>query len=1121
MFSPSSPTATSICSQSTNRLSKPRTIASPSSSSTLKSTGLDCESDIPAGQATKTGETSDATVVPSGGDWRSRRDSRHKLRAHLFGSSQESLQEDVEEDSENKKGLADAARGVRDRLSRTGSAMSRRASLRLSITPQNSSQSRLSLVQESNSMQDLEDSERIADEIKEKAFHDSLAAVNHVSSPVDEDMHVDAIASPIRRSSLYTPGLATRVPNDILRKPPPLEERVEGEADHEYYYNPNRPESSPLSKLAALDRIDQHRSSPVPRASTPADLDYGHLGGLRLGTLRITNGDSPPVLRSRSPNAACEGSTPTLEDYFTTVDVTHSADDDASTGTVDFLSRTGKRQWVMADGERARRVGSPLKRQIRAIALPERIESTNNLLKQPRPTSIKTFSAPEYSFMVAEDYISELPESPYSTSDDLPAPALPFAPTTKANEFDDRLFDEDNAVLPSSRSHSNSRTSGNDPYENHIISTAQKQSLQDCDTTDRLTHSVWTPEKPDLLPLSANPESSNSNLMKADSGYSSNTSTKSLKRRTLSIPNGNSTLRSAMRSSLKAPISPGGPQDMPRSDCGLSPPARPPPPIPSLLAQSSLPLGNETTCFSTQTSTEPVPTMVFISSTSSPVLTGPRKLKKLRPISLPQPVGAIVVQSQREIDGSNIPPVSAEVASRHEERLRYFPSLEHTFPSSQHTGLRESYSSPDLVFVPIRFPSPAHSSAEDYFSLPIHDVAHTLSTVDKQRSSYSRNDEIQSSKSEYRLSLNHQIGDFSIADFGDVTASLGSSAYDVARSTINTTLRAPTTTNTNANITHPHHMTTASPRAKSGMDEEQAVQFVRMRSQLRNQSLTVEQSTSSWPNFHTNPDDFAQRPTCLSIDYPTRPPPPPPVPSKDLPPPRTSFNDRGGIPGKMPKPNTAALPPLPPMPPRELAQQREEVVHPVSTQFSATAHAQASSLLHTCSRCGNTEPINPGQKWDAQFQAWSDRRKLANETLQNPKSSKHKTQNTSSAPSAPISQNKGSAAILQFPDSQTLEVPCEQTTYHPPPTPPHSLPTSNNNSTTSLKDDFTPSGPGVQRHSGRFEGGLAFGYEPGYGLGGSAGTRGMKTDASRKSVDVSRGYGIDLSDVPIFVAPSM
>ena len=53
----------------------------------------------------------------------------------------------------------------------------------------------------------------------------------------------------------------------------------------------------------------------------------------------------------------------------------------------------------------------------------------------------------------------------------------------------------------------------------------------------------------------------------------------------------------------------------------------------------------------------------------------------------------------------------------------------------------------------------------------------------------------------------------------------------------------------------------------------------------------------------------------------------------------------------------------------------------------------------------------------------------------------------------------------------------------------------------------------------RFAGGLGYGYEPGYGLGGSAGTRntGKMAAGGRKSVDVSMQYGVDFSDVPVFL----
>jgi hypothetical protein len=52
----------------------------------------------------------------------------------------------------------------------------------------------------------------------------------------------------------------------------------------------------------------------------------------------------------------------------------------------------------------------------------------------------------------------------------------------------------------------------------------------------------------------------------------------------------------------------------------------------------------------------------------------------------------------------------------------------------------------------------------------------------------------------------------------------------------------------------------------------------------------------------------------------------------------------------------------------------------------------------------------------------------------------------------------------------------------------------------------------------RFSGGLGYGWERGIGINGSAGTR-QKNDikASRKSVTISQNFGVDLSDVPVFM----
>ncbi|KAI4217727.1 MAG: hypothetical protein LQ351_000323 [Letrouitia transgressa] len=131
----------------------------------------------------------------------------------------------------------------------------------------------------------VDENDLVKEQIQAKVWTDSLAALNHKAPPVDEDKHPDSVKTPIRRRSLYTPGIATRVPEDILRKPPTSHSEL-SQADRDYYYNPSLPQTSPLAALAQLQAEHNGRS-------TPSDLT--HLGGLKLGTLRVTNGTASPI----------------------------------------------------------------------------------------------------------------------------------------------------------------------------------------------------------------------------------------------------------------------------------------------------------------------------------------------------------------------------------------------------------------------------------------------------------------------------------------------------------------------------------------------------------------------------------------------------------------------------------------------------------------------------------------------------------------------------------------------------------------------------------------------------------------------------------------------------------
>ncbi|KAI4207574.1 MAG: hypothetical protein LQ346_000506, partial [Caloplaca aetnensis] len=265
-------------------------------------------------------------TAPTFGERRPRRNTRSKIRSYLYGQNQENGQGHSSEDDEGSpKSFATV---VKRRLSRADSSPLLQGPS-LGTSPA-SSTSRLFLAGSAGS--DLDEEEATKEQIKEKVWTDTLAAQNHVSSPVDEEKHPDSVMTPIRRRSLYTPGIATRSPQDILRKPP-LPKTVISQAERDYYYNPAMPETSPLSSLALL------RASNTGR-STPSELDYTHLGAMKLGTLRVTNGAASPIPQDRNVRSDLSSNlgTASREKFYT-----------ASTGNKSEEERPAARSSISVD----------------------------------------------------------------------------------------------------------------------------------------------------------------------------------------------------------------------------------------------------------------------------------------------------------------------------------------------------------------------------------------------------------------------------------------------------------------------------------------------------------------------------------------------------------------------------------------------------------------------------------------------------------------------------------------------------------------------------------------------------------------------------------------------------
>lgn len=825
----------------------------------------------------------DAVVVNSNGERRSRSKSRSKIRAYLYGSSHDAVPTSSD-DEEAQTGIAGVARDVRKRLSRTVSA----------VTPlSNSSSSGLLSIRSTESQAvDSEESAIIVEQIKLRAYHDSLAAQNHVSSPVDEDRHVDSVMAPLRRKSLYTPGIATRNASDILRKQP------KPSTDHDYYYDPSRPETSPLSDLAALKVGEDGRS-------TPCDLHF--LGGLQ--TLWVTNGASSPVPGDRSQCPTPESKT--NDEYYT-----------ASEGSV-----TGDRDQATPLPPRS---GSPLKYESKAVpsmrtnnegpsnpdqALPFERESSDDSFPFERESAVQA----AYSKMDATDQSARFREEtpsdilhfegetftdsfpfnmPSSTSWPLeatkPSNFLPFEIEAQNKRFSSEKESHDglgqferktlSESLPSKTISSKAcSVEGRMPGECFCTGRNPPKGASDiadeyiAELDGRSFSSPSLQNKNIALPSQPPPEEiwrsfiNESEVQHADDGGGSREEAF----RKLTV---NADLPSMWRPDrLSVPFAQpsrcSASSDKSQTDSGYCSHA-------SLTGAPAYEVGFEPECTSVPntkvSASPPLQAVETVRSSARSSFRLPiRKLQKQRPKSQPPPVDFVSVKQCHELNDVHIPRVPSIMAAKHADRLRQFSFLEQTLESSQPTTADRSLSLSQPHHELIRFPSPANTSevASAPLRLPLtasskHRASETFVEEDARRASdlvrspswsefgggWKRKEQKKLAKEEKQLgkrlqkekkeddkqksarsrsasrtrALSQRNSPVTIADFGTVTESLGSSPYDTK----------PPVASSVASNWHPHQMSTAMPRPKSMFgDEAAASDFARSRSRKRSQSF--------------------------------------------------------------------------------------------------------------------------------------------------------------------------------------------------------------------------------------------------------------------------------------------
>ena len=708
---------------------------------------------------------SDAVVIDARGERRSRSKSRSRIKAYLYGSSHDLVQNSSDED-ETQPAIAGAARVVRKRLSRTGSSIMSLQSAKASVMRLSNSSSSGLLSPRSTESQgmDPQESAMVADQIKQRAYHDSLAAQYHVPTPIDEDKHIDSTIAPLRRKSLYTPGIATRNPSDILRKPP------KPSTDHEYYYDLSRPETSPLSHLASLSVVEDGRP-------TPCDLQYPQLGGLQLGTLRVMNGASgTPVPVNQPLDLMYRPATPeskSHDEYYT-----------ASEGSV-----TGDRDHAISLHPRAE---SPLKDESK---MEGDMRADNRVISGlHRPLSLERESSSEYFLFSSErnDQVARFERRANDQGARLRSKVLSETLDSEKTSLSRALSNQlASQICPTEAAESNKflnlkKRKSNDPeqFERekseasfHIEVGSPKGCCGDEGTFDQRlplesnirhevarfegkalsesfpskTRSFGSDSVPDGEPHECcylDEQSTDDVLDIADEYIAELESNpfaySSPKDEKIAVPQSRDSAKEMWRlCTAEAEMQHSGNGSGSREDAfrkltvhgNVPSTSKPeslsvPPPQPSRHSASaespqtdsgycsyaSL-TGGPTNEACLETTNNPIrPTQVTASlqpQSPEPVrfsarssFWGPKsKLKKQRPKSQPPPVN--LLPEHHEFTDANIPRIPSMIATRHANRLSQFPPLVHTSASSQQTTANRALSPARVHDTPVRFPSPA------------------------------------------------------------------------------------------------------------------------------------------------------------------------------------------------------------------------------------------------------------------------------------------------------------------------------------------------------------------------------------------------------------------------------
>ncbi|EXJ79257.1 hypothetical protein A1O3_08758 [Capronia epimyces CBS 606.96] len=978
---------------------------------------------------------------------------------------------------------------------------------------------------------------------------DEAAASTPMSSL---DRIVDSPAIPPTRRASFTPGTATRKPSPIIP-----EREIQEEHGVEELEERNLVETNECAWHPPPPRM-------AGRAETPADLDYSHLGVLRLGSLQIVNGRASPAFSeasklSKQVLAFSQSHRDVSSDYGEAQEELQelliSRSKDLSLSTPDENSEHRTLSWDSTDEK------------------PSAVHDLENFESVLYKAEVD--KEDDQTSLMAKEYMAELPARPFSNQK-----SRHLSGSSRRSEESMQTSLSLTSLQPSLSSDGDAESSspmfhlqrcpsstgsvirrsrkGTETVEPRQIfpGSGIGDEHQPCEST----LSWYSPDEPSFTrgeafrsPLEFEAQrhqafpASSPNIQpphpaeNSDSGYSSTHSLRSLQMAKSPPFAVVQPLRDASATRLNGRTT--------QSECRSSGVGH----VASILKSRKT-----EPAFPNFANLRPAP----VSTNSAPVVPTPdtavvkqvkirKKLQKKRPHS--QPPGALAIPRVHSFEGDSIPRVPSQAEDNLRIRSQEVPELEKTYIPLNGMSHYASTSSIDLQEAEVRFPSPV--SEESIHVRRSRSRSRPLSWISR-----SKEDGMSSRRNSCTIPPETMAV---VHDFG-AAYSLGGGPYDLAHE--NLVYRQPPNLYETPAIT---------PRPRPMMDDKAAAEFARRRSR------SIQERDSMWadrtsvfndrggiPGKHFRPASLARdappiTPEMLQKAYRTSsgqrqvsigngfaPPPPPPPHS-----PRPAYveyeEDYSDMPIAPPPPSHSPRPVD--MMPDPWTAQSTAWQAPRESSENVGDHQYWDSGMYEGYQLAvedKSEPLYPdipprgGRHWQPSRQTpqdyyYSEQHYYEgfNNCTQygqqgyspyegscdysNHCESRYTRQSQRSSVLQEIQQPRGRAA-QSYGQAQHRPLPSPRTSGGASPRP-HSQAGSFRSFASSLAEELHPSDlerPCPPPEFGRYSGGMGFGYERENGFGGSAGTRSVsgKAGAMRKGVALRASFGVDLSDVPVIMA---